>query len=294
MTDRYDVGVVGPICRDVLMLPSTAPIPQPGGVPVYAAPLYASLGLRVGVVTTLGDADAKELLAPVQIEGVSTRVVPGATAQFENHYEGGDGSQRRQVIVAEAEPLLPEHVEMLDARAVQLGPLMPTDLSPHTARALFRRVPLLALDVQGLIRAADGGPDVATLVHAGALLGHVHVAKADYEEARFLTGERDPDEQARALLRLGPDEAIVTMGGAGAVIAAGSELYRIEPIAAERIVDPTGAGDTFLAAYLSRRLLSHAPDLAGRFAAAAATLCIERMGPLAGGAADIVKRLAVT
>jgi sugar/nucleoside kinase (ribokinase family) len=56
--------------------------------------------------------------------------------------------------------------------------------------------------------------------------------------------------------------------------------------------DATGCGDTFLAAYLARRLTSDDLCDCGEFAAAAASINIETLGAFRGTADDIAARRA--
>ena len=60
------------------------------------------------------------------------------------------------------------------------------------------------------------------------------------------------------------------------------------------MVDATGCGDTFLAAYMARRLTSDDLRECGEFAAAAAALNIETLGAFQGTAADIAERRGAT
>ncbi len=86
-------------------------------------------------------------------------------------------------------------------------------------------------------------------------LRDVTVVKANAAEAAVLTGSSEPIAAAAALVRLGPRQAIVTIGGEGAVLAGREEVVRVgaEPA---HVADATGAGDAVaavLGAGLARR-----------------------------------------
>jgi sugar/nucleoside kinase (ribokinase family) len=96
------------------------------------------------------------------------------------------------------------------------------------------------------------------------------------DEARVLTGVRDPEGAARMLLAYVP-EVVVTCGAGGAVRVAADDVVRqaAEPVS---VLDTTGAGDAFCAGLLDararglhvRQQLQRGADLAAR--------CVSRLG----------------
>jgi len=80
----------------------------------------------------------------------------------------------------------------------------------------------------------------------GALL-----VKANAEEARLLTGERDPVLAAEALLAAGARNALVTLGADGALLRGEGQPLAVPGVEAAP-VDTTGAGDTFSGVVLAR------------------------------------------
>ena len=74
------------------------------------------------------------------------------------------------------------------------------------------------------------------------------------------------------------DEMIITNGSHGSRIISDSEV-KIEAIKCENVVDTTGCGDTYMAAYVSQRLLGKTQKEAGNFASLIASKKIENFGP---------------
>ncbi|MBD0673725.1 sugar kinase [Streptomyces sp. CBMA156] len=93
------------------------------------------------------------------------------------------------------------------------------------------------------------------------LIDRVDVVIGGEEELRLLTDETAPEAIAAAVRDLGPAEVVVKRGDQGALALAGSESVTV-PAVLVSCVDPVGAGDAFVAGYLSARL--EGLDLAGR------------------------------
>ncbi|WP_367395719.1 ribokinase [Pantoea sp. Ep11b] len=115
-----------------------------------------------------------------------------------------------------------------------------------------------------------------------ALLAKVDLLTPNSTEASQLTGitvtDFDSARRAAAVLhRKGARQVIITLGIAGALLSTPDEQQRI-PLFPAQPRDTTGAGDAFNGALAAR--LASGDDLpqAARFAAAFASLCVERAG----------------
>jgi sugar/nucleoside kinase (ribokinase family) len=118
------------------------------------------------------------------------------------------------------------------------------------------------------------------------------VLKADDSEIMSYTGAADIPTAVARVRAAGVREVLVTHASAGATIYGGSEPLRIKAVPPRRTVDTTGCGDTFVAAYMARRLSSDDLHECGEFAAAAAAINIEAFGAFAGTDAEIAERRA--
>jgi fructokinase len=129
------------------------------------------------------------------------------------------------------------------------------------------------------------------------LLGHLlplgTVVKLSEEEVLFATGRSDAEEALRYLAGQGVTLPVVTRGEAGAVFLWRGEVVRV-PAPQARVVDTTGAGDGFMAAFihgLSQRY-ADAAALAGArredlealatFACAVGARVVEHIGAVTG------------
>jgi sugar/nucleoside kinase (ribokinase family) len=88
---------------------------------------------------------------------------------------------------------------------------------------------------------------------AGAAAGLDRVlAHTDYflpndDEAAVLTGEREPEAQARAFLTQGAGTVVITCGSEGVFAAGDGHAWRGGVYSEMTVVDPSGAGDAFAA-----------------------------------------------
>src|SRR5262249_37716367 len=110
------------------------------------------------------------------------------------------------------------------------------------------------------------------------VLAAVDIASFNRDGFVAATGEQPTAEHVQRLLEYGPHTVVVTPGAQGVLAATVGPVvqrpgYRVE------VVDATGAGDTFNAAFLSATLGGLALDARLRFANAAAALSVTGMGP---------------
>jgi fructokinase len=120
-----------------------------------------------------------------------------------------------------------------------------------------------------------------------ATLRYAHVVKVSADDLAFLEPGVEPAAAARALLAEGPQVALVTLGGDGALIVTADREERVEAPKVT-VVDTIGAGDAFgggfLASWrlqdLTRDALADAGAVreATRFACAVAARTCERAG----------------
>ncbi len=278
----HDVCVLGHLTRDRIRIADRPRRSLPGGTVWYAGIAYARLGFDTAVVTKLGAADAAELLVGLREAGVATHwTAVERTTVFDNDYEDASQQTRVQYVQSLAPPMAETDLGDVAARFYHVGALTQGEVPLPLLATLVERGGRIALDVQGMVRApSDDSVRLVPWRDRDAGLRLVEVVKADAREARLLTGEGDPAAAAVALGRLGPSEAIVTLGGRGAVVHHDGRIHRVPPVPARVVADATGCGDTFLAAYVVFRSRGESVRDAAHLAAAAATLALENVGPL--------------
>lgn len=270
-----------------------------GGGVTYAALTTARLGLRTAALIGVDDdgasADELDLLRDAGVELVLERLREAPV--FDNQ-ETPAG--RVQVCHVVGEPLAVRDVPPAwrEARAWSVVPV--AGEIDDTWAAAVPPSAYLALGWQGFLRDLAAGERVRRRAPAAsALLARADLVGVSHHDVGFGTSVAT----IAGFLRPGAD-LLVTEGDLGGVFVRigedqARETFRYLPTATDRETDPTGAGDTFLAALLAsvlrpaivgRHRSRRSPDL--RFAAAAGSLAVEGPGLSAvpDRAAVIVRR----
>jgi sugar/nucleoside kinase (ribokinase family) len=77
------------------------------------------------------------------------------------------------------------------------------------------------------------------------LLKHIHGLVLNDGEARLLTGKKNLIEAAREVLKMGPKFVVIKKGEHGCMMVSDRDTFVLPAYPADRVVDPTGAGDSF-------------------------------------------------
>jgi sugar/nucleoside kinase (ribokinase family) len=228
MTER--VGVLGPAAEDDVVLEDGREQRRPGGTPYYAARALAWAGAT-----------------PVAIE-------TGTLISRLRHTASGT----EQELASIPEPLAPEAARELLPRLagctwLLLGGQTAGDFPAATLRVLTGAGHRLCLDGQGLARGSEPGP-VRLRPFPADLIEGVTALKVNEAEARAASGVTVP-------------ELLITRAERGCVLVTAGQEHVVAGTG-RRLVDPTGAGDTFGALYCLGRTRGMEPPAAAEFAQA--------------------------
>jgi ribokinase len=109
------------------------------------------------------------------------------------------------------------------------------------------------------------------------LLPQVDLLFVSSDEAAILTGRSNPREAFLRFERAGAKEIVMKLGKRGCLISDGGILREV-PSFTVRVVDSTGAGDAFTAAFLQARMRGWSPREAALVANAAGAAAASRVG----------------
>ncbi len=82
------------------------------------------------------------------------------------------------------------------------------------------------------------------------LMKDVHIFVANDAEARSLSGETNLISAAKALRKIGAPVVVIKKGEHGVLVSYDDLIFCLPAYPVERIVDPTGAGDTFAGGFM--------------------------------------------
>ena len=91
------------------------------------------------------------------------------------------------------------------------------------------------------------------------LLKSVDIFLLNDEEAIQLTNKTDIYDAANQLLKKGPSVVVIKQGGKGSLLAYNDMRIQIPVFPIDKIIDPTGAGDSFAGGFIGH-LINHKND----------------------------------
>ncbi len=282
----YDICCIGHITLDRVITPE-ADVFMPGGTAWYFSKAISRLPVKYQLITALAQTEQRFVQQLID-EGVNVQSFPSpATVYFENIY-AGNRDERTQRVLQTANHFTAAQMSNATARIFHLGTLLADDV-PVSIIKLLKEKGRVAADVQGYLRKLDGSSVKATdwkdKIEA---LPFIDILKVNEHELLALTGTSNIATGAQQLLFWGAKEILVTLGSKGSVIYDGNHFYNIPAYTPAVTLDATGCGDTYMAGYLYKRVKGASPVDAGKFAAAMATLKIEKQGPFNGTEAEIL------
>jgi sugar/nucleoside kinase (ribokinase family) len=287
----FDACVIGHVVRDLNVIAGVERPPAPGGAAYYSSMVYRSLGLRTLIVTKVALEDEALLLGDLRAGGAEVINLGTPQSTLFRNIDAPEGGGRVQKVDAVADPIGADEMPPLDARVWQLGPLTSGDLGSGVIERCARTGGLVGMDVQGLTRAVqDGVVRAEGPARLPDELALIDILKADEAEILTFTGEADVETAIARVRDAGVTEVLITKARRGSIVYGPEGPIEIAPVVPRREIDPTGCGDTYLAAYLAGRLESRDLRRCGLLASTAAALKIESFGALRTKRAEILAR----
>jgi sugar/nucleoside kinase (ribokinase family) len=241
--------------------------------------LAASPFTKTSLVAVVGEDFAKddvELLASHGVDLTGLATAPGRTFRWGGRYH--EDMNGRDTLFTELnvfETFAPElTASQREAPFVFLGNIQPK-LQDHVLEQVHAPR-FVAADTMNLwIDTAR--PELCEV------LRRVDALFVNDEEARMLTKKRSVVLAAREIQEMGPTMVVIKRGEHGAIIFNEDDIFYVPAYPLEKVVDPTGAGDSFAGAFVG--YLASTGDLslenvrrAGVVGSLMASFCVEGYG----------------
>ena len=284
-----DICCIGHITKDKIVTPNRT-VYMAGGTSFYFS--YAINQLPKDVtfsLVTAMDPTEKEPVEKMLKAGIDVSMNASRNTMFFENIYGENQNERKQRVLAKADPFTIQQLEHVDAKVFHLGSLLADDFPTEVVEYLSSKG-RVSIDVQGYLREVrDEKVYPIDWKEKLKVLKHTYYLKVNETEMETITGLKDAHEAAKLIHAWGVTEVIITLGSEGSLVYVDDKFYEIPAYPPHEVVDATGCGDTYSAGYLYKRLQGATPTEAGKFAAAMCTIKLEHNGPFNRSIEDVEK-----
>ena len=253
-----------------------------GGEAVNESMAAAKLGVKTGILTSLGKDEAGDMIvAALQRCGVDTGLIIRSAQHptpVTTMFVRDDGTRKSVTNSAHRYNFHPEQYagSFSGAKALLLGSLFraPFD-DPDIIHAVLQ-----AAKAAGQTVFADTKLPNFRRLSLDDLAGSLDLI--DYitpneDEAKYYSGKQDPEAMADIFLDYGIRNVVIKLGDKGCFFKNAQVSLQLPPHKI-KAVDATGAGDNFLAGFASEILRGSTPQEALTFANACGAICTTAVG----------------
>ena len=170
-----------------------------------------------------------------------------------------------------------------EAKVIHLAPIA-DEISYQEIAKLRKNTKVLSLDPQGLLRNfSDNGIVKLESNFDNKILNLIDIFKSTSEEIIKVTNQSNLKLAIETVHHFGVKIIIVTQGSKGSTLSIGENQYSVPAYHSKCVVDPTGAGDCFIGGFLTEFIDQKDTFWCACVGAAAASIIIEKMGPISFG-----------
>lgn len=280
-----DLVMLGHIVNEIIHYPGRTIGPVLGSPTAYSCVVAARLGAKVGVVTRIGSDMPAELLRPFSDAGVDTAGILEEGSDTTTSILVYSESGAKKILYPKRAPTIsfediPESYHR--ARCFYVC-TMDWDLPIETIKKLRKLDAILAVDLGGYGGAHSARhpteEEKRCPVKLKELVSLFDIVRASIEDCQHLIGS-EPDDAtsaARLFVEWGAKVSVVTRGEQGSVGVEKGKFYEV-PALSGKVVDTTGAGDSFSGGFLVEYMRSGDVEKALRFGTAVALRVCEGTG----------------
>lgn len=303
MDSTIDCIVAGNLVADIIGRPIDALVPKhnqghtklenirlfTGGFACNASMALARLGVRTGVIGRVGNDEWMEVICrTLEAGGIDrTKLIVDQSAQTSSTIVCVDSTGERSFYHAIGahrnfcvKDVLTRRKYIGQSKLFAFGYYGILPSMDRKLPAMFRRLKSecgvkILLDSCGSV-----GPTLNVLTRS---LPFVDFFIPSLHEAITLTGQSDPIDIIKTFRDRGARHVVgVKLGDGGCLLDDGKDRVRAPAFPVERVVDTTGAGDSFLAGIITASLHGMNLEQMARFANAVGSCCVQSLGASTG------------
>lgn len=237
--------VLGTVALDTVKTPHGRRKQMLGGSAAHFS-MAARLFTRVNLVAIIGDDFPPQHIDFLRRKGIildSLTKGNGKTFQWEGEYRGDLNTaltlDTRLGVLSEFNPIISQ-------KQSRIKNIFLANVDPDVQRHLLKQMQSPALVGLDSMNYWINHKRNALL----RLLKKVNIYVANEQEARSLSGEANLLKAAKYLKNCGPRMVLIKKGEHGVLFVSDKFIFTIPAYPVERVIDPTGAGDTFAGGFM--------------------------------------------
>jgi len=282
----FDLVTVGHFAIDLILSPKIlAPTPTLGGPSTYVSLAARQLNSRVSVISKVGEDFPSGYISWLKTKKVGLSglkiVKDSLTTSFLLRYKNG---KRKLLLKSRAPHIFSKDIpSSMTAKAIHVAPIA-NELSLTVITKLRTLTNILSLDPQGFLRRFDKFGNAELKKWDGLeVLERIDIYKSSLKEIKILTELANLQSAMKRINSLGPKIVLVTKGVMGSILFFEGRFYKIPACKPRIILDPTGAGDVFIGAFLAEYVKGKEPLWCACVGSAASSFVVEGIGPAVFG-----------
>ena len=298
---KKDITVIGAAIIDILAGPVNESVFQTGsqameqtkmsfgGDALNESIALSRMGKKVQLISKVGDDEAgARVLDYMEANGLSKEcvtveenLITGMNIVLldekrERYFLTNPSSSLRKLGEADVMPHLDDAADIVCFASIFVSPVFDIPAMERLFKEIKSKTGCIL--VADMTKAKKG----ETLEDLKPVLQYVDYILPNQDEIALLTGETDPEVNAKLLVEAGVSCAVVKVGSKGCIIKTKDETLHVSAYPVEKVVDTTGAGDCFAAGFLYALSSGYELEECGKFACATASCAVEVIGATEG------------
>jgi len=244
---------------------------QPGGPATYGLLVKQFIDHKIKLLTSCAEDFP---ISEIKTEAKNITIIPSETTTRFKHEIFND--YRRLYLLNTAKKLDSKIQTIDEGKACLCSPVF-KEISTDSVKYLTKNHEITVVDIQGFLRFREKNNLITYKFSQDEIIDILKMAdfvKISYDEATIITQERS---LSRIFTKLGGKSPIITLGKEGVAYKKEDRIFRIQaPLVKE--VDPTGAGDVFITAFLGKMIETENIDYSIAFGIALSSHAVTTRG----------------